>query len=75
MISRLRRFFLRWRWMVDYEKTLLRRATVEQELMNCASGKCPLPDADQCRKWAIKLGVPDEWRAEQPCQRKGEGRC
>ena len=37
-------------------------AEVEQELFDSARGKRPLPDAEQCRKWAIRLGVPDKWK-------------
>jgi hypothetical protein len=59
---RLERFVMRWRWLRDYEISLNRRAEVEQELFDMARGKRPLPDAEQCRKLAIRLGVPDKWR-------------
>lgn len=49
-------------WMREYEKSLNVRANVEQELFNVANGSAPLPDAEQCREWAMKLGVPNEWR-------------
>lgn len=48
--------------MRDYEKSLNRRAEVEEALWAAARGKTPLPDAEQCRQWALRLGVPDEWR-------------
>ena len=38
---------------------LNRRASVETELWNAVNGKAPLPDVEQLRKWALKLGVPD----------------
>lgn len=48
-------------WMRSYELSLNTRAKVEQELIDCANGKRPLPDAEQCRAWAAKLGVPSWW--------------
>lgn len=41
---------------------LNRRVVVEQELFDCASGKRPLPTAEQCREMALRLDVPDEYR-------------
>lgn len=38
---------------------LNRRSTVESELWNAVNGKTPLPDVEQLRKWALKLGVPE----------------
>jgi hypothetical protein len=35
-----------------------RRAAVEIELFECASGKRTLPDAKRCRELAVKLGKP-----------------
>lgn len=49
-------------WMRAYEKSLNERAKVEQELIDCANGKRPLPAEGQCREWARRLGVPAEWR-------------
>ncbi|MDT3735528.1 MAG: hypothetical protein ROZ00_04835 [Denitratisoma sp.] len=63
-MKRLYRFIARWRWMWMYERSLNERAKVEQELIDCANGKRPLPDACQCRDWARRLGVPAEWRAK-----------
>ncbi len=37
---------------------LNRRAEVEQTLLDAAAGKTPLPDAAQCRAWALRLGQP-----------------
>ena len=39
-----------------------RRAAVEQEMWNCVHGKSLMPDADKLREWALRLGVPDEFR-------------
>lgn len=50
-------------WMRAYEKSLNERAKVEQELIDCANGKRTLPGKEQCREWAMRLGVPAEWRA------------
>lgn len=43
-------------------KALNRRAEVEQYLWDCVHGKKPLPDQEQCRQMALKLGVPDDYR-------------
>ena len=48
--------------MKDYEKSLNQRASVENELIQMAGGKAPLPDAQKCREMAAKLGVPEKWR-------------
>jgi len=60
--SRIYRACARWRWIRSYEKSLNERAKVEQELLDCAAGRRPLPDQDQCRQWAVRLGVPSWWR-------------
>lgn len=52
-------------WMRSYEMSLNARAKVEQELIDCANGKRVLPDAEQCRDWAARLGVPAWWRANR----------
>ena len=41
---------------------LNRRVEVEQHLLDAATGKRPLPDADTCKALAYRLGVPDELR-------------
>ncbi len=60
----IKRFFLRWRWMHAYEQSLNRRAEVEQHLLDCANGKCPLPDTADCRELAHRLSVPNEWKSK-----------
>ena len=62
LFPRWHTLILRWRWMRDYETSLSRRGEVENMLFACASGKLSLPDAQQCRDMAVKLGVPDVWR-------------
>lgn len=62
LFARVRRARARQRWQRDYEKSLNDRAHVEEQLLYIARGKAPLPDREQCRKWAIKLGVPAHWR-------------
>ena len=49
---------LRWMSWRDTADELNRRVEVENRLLMAASGKQPLPDADECRRLAYKLGVP-----------------
>lgn len=35
-----------------------RSAPIEEQLMHAAFGKRPLPTAEECRQWALKLGKP-----------------
>jgi hypothetical protein len=44
-------------WMRKYEKSLNRRAEVEQHLFDCYHNKRPLPDAEECKSLALKLGM------------------
>ena len=60
-----KRIVCRWRWLKEYEASLNRRAEVETELFDVYSGRRPLPDKDQCRRWAVKLGCPADWRAKK----------
>lgn len=46
----------------DRRDILNRRAEVESYLFDCANEKRPLPDKEQCRLLALKLGVPSKWR-------------
>lgn len=57
-MTRLKRFVNWLRWQRAYEASLNRRVEVEAQLFDAASGKAPLPTAQQCRAWAVKLGVP-----------------
>lgn len=43
-------------------KEMFRRVKVENELWACAAGKRPLPTAEECKQWAIVLGVPEEFK-------------
>ena len=57
----MREYLRRWKYRIltfrDYGRFLNRAATVEQYLMDCHHGKRPLPDEDECRELARKLGV------------------
>ena len=57
-LQRLRALFSLWRRYPDH---LNRRVDVENRLLMAASGKQPLPDADECRRLAYKLGVPSSF--------------
>lgn len=54
---------LRYRWhLVRHSATELnRRVTVEQQLLDAATGKRTLPDAAECRRLALQLGVPADF--------------
>lgn len=60
MIPLLRRWQARWRLIRDSGERLKRRVQVEQYLFDCAKGKRPLPDAERCRRMALKLGTTDQ---------------
>jgi DNA repair exonuclease SbcCD ATPase subunit len=45
---------------------LNRRVTIEQRMFDAASGKRPLPTAEELRKWAIELGTPAAGVREVP---------
>ena len=62
VVLRLRRLRYRIAKFRSFGAEINRRAAVEAELFDMASGKKPLPSADDCRRLAIKLGVPDEYR-------------
>lgn len=48
---------------LQWARSLNRRAEVEQELLDAARGKRPLPSHEELRSWAVKLGVPEELRS------------
>jgi hypothetical protein len=50
----------------DYGNRLNRSVDVENALMQVATGKRDLLTPDECRKLALKLGVPDCYRSEEP---------
>lgn len=66
MAASLRRLLWRLRNLRDGYHELNRRAAVEQELWNAANGKAPMPDREKLRDWALRLGVPDEFRRRLP---------
>jgi hypothetical protein len=46
-----------------------RSAPIEEALMQIGMGQRDLPSREECREWAVKLGVPDDVRevlAAQP---------
>jgi hypothetical protein len=45
--------------VAHYGHEINRRAAVEQEIWNAVNGRTPLPDVEQLRKWALRLGVPE----------------
>jgi hypothetical protein len=63
MIAAIRRFIYRQRFLRDFERSLARRALVEDELLKMSRGRLPLPDAAKCRELAQRLGVPENWRS------------
>lgn len=53
-----------WRDNVTkWAESLNRRVTVEQWMFDAASGKRPMPTAEQLREWAMKLGVGGDLKA------------
>ncbi len=65
-LERLLRRFVRWKYVAltfrDYHNRLNRSMDVERELWSVASGKRGPLTTDECRKLAIELGVPEEFR-------------
>ena len=51
--------------MRQLEKSLNERAKVEQELWDAHHNKGASVDAEQLRDWALRLGVPAEWRGQK----------
>lgn len=45
------------------DKELFRRVRVENQLWLVVQGKRPPPTVEECREWALTLGVPDEMRS------------
>ncbi len=64
MFNRLK---ARIRFLMNHGNELNRRVEIENILGQIATGKRPLPDREQCRVLALKLGTPkeywpDEWK-------------
>lgn len=53
----------RWRIVVNHGDELNRRVTVENVLLNVASGKRPMLTKEECRQLAYKLGIPTKYAA------------
>ncbi len=45
-------------WMKEYERSLGARVKVENALWDTYHGLRPLPNKEECRQWAVLLGVP-----------------
>lgn len=58
----IRRLYWHYRIMIDGYYELNNRASVESEMWQCVSGKKPMPDKEQLRQWALKLGVPEHFK-------------
>lgn len=67
-VMRLLQWLTRLRYRLatfhDYGNRLNRSVDVENALMQVATGKRDLLSPDECRKLALKLGVPDCYRSE-----------
>lgn len=66
LFQTIQRWRDQWRFLRHAGRMLNRRVEVEQELFDCAHGKRPLPDAAQCRQWALRLGTPDTLQSTTP---------
>lgn len=56
---RLMQSFRNFRALPDI---LNRRSKVELQLWDCYAGRRPLPDAEQCKEWALDLSIPSKLR-------------
>lgn len=50
--------------LLIYAKALGSRVKVENELWQISIGAAPLPDGQQCREWAQRLGIPEDMRTK-----------
>ena len=66
MRESFRRLVWRLRNLRNGYHELNRRAKVEVELFECVAGKRPMPDKQQLREWAVRLGVPEAFRRSRP---------
>ena len=57
-----RRIKAKWWLLTRVEDQYNRRTYVEKRLRDCARGARELPTAEECREWALKLGIPTEYR-------------
>lgn len=47
-------------WIREYELSLNKKVRVETFLWDCSNGLRPLPTKEECKEWALILGVPDK---------------
>jgi hypothetical protein len=59
---RIRRLVYLWKIFRDTGSELNRRVDVENRLWAAYSGKKPLPDREECKRLALKLGIPDWYK-------------
>ena len=64
-MNALRRLISRWPTFKDHADSLNRRAEVENVLWNFAAGKRKMLTQDDCRKLALKLGVPSAYQGRR----------
>lgn len=65
LLGFLTRLKYRWLFIRDHGAELNRRVEIENQLAQMGAGNKPLPDKDQCRILALKLGTPKKyWRPE-----------
>lgn len=57
-MSKLRRWYWKYRFLRTAAKNLNKRVEVENVLLNVAAGKRPALTQDECRELAYKLGTP-----------------
>jgi len=62
--------------VIAFDKTLCaqfkRRVPIEEELMECAKGKRPLPTKKDCARMAEAIGVPEHYKTEEETDEKTE---
>jgi len=58
----IKRALARLRRIRSMDADLKDRAAVERKLFAVYEGKREAPTPDECREWAIKLGVPRAYR-------------
>lgn len=60
MSNIIRKLKHRWSFLRNYNRELNRRVEIENELIDIANGKRPIPSRDDCQVMALKLGTPKE---------------
>ena len=63
-LKTIRQWYRLLRLLPNYAKDLNRRATVEQQILDCIGGLAPMPDKEKLQEWVVELGIPEEFRNE-----------